>query len=296
MNNRPLSTIIHSGESAGRAPYVVILGTNEIASAVAVRLHKRGCGVTMSHDPLPPVIRRRMAFHDALFDEPVTLAGVAAERIDSGAELPAFLSARTAVAITELGLLDLIVVRKLDLLIDARMQKHQIRPDLRHLAGFTIGLGPGFHVDRNCDFAIETIPDKAGTILRHGSTEPADGTFRTLAGRGGERFVYSSMPGRWHTAIDIGSRVFRNYIIGYLGNTPVQAPFDGILRGVVRDGTEVPSGVKLLEVDPRVRGAVWTGIDDRAYGIAIAVEKALDLRRETRVAAIRSRKSAMTEP
>ncbi|MQP67847.1 xanthine dehydrogenase [Niveispirillum sp. SYP-B3756] len=287
---------MHPGENGNRAPYAVILGTNEIASAVAVRLHKRGYGVTMSHDPLPPVIRRKMAFHDALFDDPVTLAGVAAERIDSGADLPAFLSARTAVAITELGLLDLIVVRKLDLLIDARMQKHQMRPDLRHLADFTIGLGPGFHVDRNCDFAIETMPGKAGTILRHGSTEPADGTFRLLADRGGERFVYSTMPGRWHTAIDIGSRVFRNYIVGYLGNTPIQAPFDGILRGVVRDGTEAPAGVKLLEVDPRMRGAVWTGIDDRAHGIAIAVEQALDLRRETCVAVINSRKSAMPGP
>lgn len=277
MNERPVSTIIRSGKSGYRAPYVVILGTNEIASAVAVRLHQRGCAVVLSHDPLPPVIRRKMAFHDALFDDPVTLAGVAAERIGSGAELPAMLSARRGVVITELGLLDLIVVRKLDLLIDARMQKHQVTPDLRHLAAFTIGLGPGFHVGRNCDFAIETMPGKVGTILRHGATEPPDGMFQLLADRGGERFVYSTMPGRWHTAMEIGSRVFRNYIVGYLSNVAVQAPFDGILRGVVRDGTEVPAGVKLLEVDPRVRGAVWAGIDDRAQGIAVAVEKAMDL-------------------
>ena len=75
-------------------------------------------------------------------------------------------------------------------------------------------------------------------------------------------------PGRWHTAIDIGARVFKDYVIGYLGNLPVRAPFDGILRGVVRDGTEVPAGAKLLEVDARGRRANWTGIDGRGKVIA----------------------------
>ncbi|MDZ5649882.1 hypothetical protein [Nitrospirillum sp. BR 11828] len=37
-----------------RPPYAIILGTNEIASAVAIRLHHQGYGVVMSHDPLPP--------------------------------------------------------------------------------------------------------------------------------------------------------------------------------------------------------------------------------------------------
>ena len=63
--------------------------------------------------------------------------------------------------------------------------------------------------------------------------------------------------------------------MGHLGGEVVRAPFDGILRGVVRDGTEVPAGVKLLEVDPRGRGASWTGTDSRARIIATAVTKAV---------------------
>jgi xanthine dehydrogenase accessory factor len=58
----------------------------------------------------------------------------------------------------------------------------------------------------------------------------------------------------------------------------VRAPFDGVLRGVVRDGTEVPSGVKLLEIDPRGRRACWSGIDPRSQLIANAVIKATALR------------------
>ena len=255
-------------------PFAVILGTNEIASAVAINLYRSGYFAVLSHDPLPPVIRRKMAFHDALFDDPVTIGGVAARRIDTGLEiLSAFGSCRDVV-ITELGLLDLIVLRSIDILVDARMQKYQVTPDLRSLARFSIGLGPGFTAGENCDFAIETRPSKTGRILQQGATDTADGIARRLGGMGAERFVYSAAAGRWHTAIEIGTRIFKDFIVGRLGGEAVRAPFDGILRGVVRDGTEVPAGVKLLEIDPRGRKASWTGIDSRSRSIAAAVTKA----------------------
>jgi xanthine dehydrogenase accessory factor len=257
--------------------FAVILGTNEIASAVAVLLRRNGYGVVLTHDPLPPVIRRKMAFHDALFDEAVSVAGVAAQRADSGLEIRAGLSRVPGVIVTELGLLDLIVLRGLDVLVDARMQKYLATPDLRRLARLTIGLGPGFCSDANCDVAIETRPGKAGQIVRLGATDAPDGVSQPLGDHGGERFVRSEFAGRWQTAIEIGSRVFKDFVVGHLGNTPVRAPFDGILRGVVRDGTEVPSGVKLLEIDSRGRQASLTGIDSRGQLIANAVAEAISL-------------------
>jgi hypothetical protein len=60
----------------------------------------------------------------------------------------------------------------------------------------------------------------------------------------------------------------------------VRAPFDGILRGVVRDGTEVPVGAKLLEIDPRGRRANVTRIDGRVSAIAKAVIQALSAREQ----------------
>jgi xanthine dehydrogenase accessory factor len=257
--------------------FAVILGTNEIASAVAVLLHRGGYQVVLSHDPLPPVIRRKMAFHDALFDDAVSVAGIPAQRADIGFEIRAGFGRVPGVVITELGLLDLIVLRSLDILVDARMQKYLATPDLRRLARLTIGLGPGFCGGSNCDVAIETRPDKAGQIIEHGASEPADGVSRRLGGRGGERFVRSEFPGPWKTAIEIGTRVFKDFVVGHLGSTPVRAPFDGILRGIVRDGTEVPAGVKLLEIDSRGRKAHWTGVDNRGQLIANAVAKAISL-------------------
>ncbi len=270
---------------AGPHAFAVILGTNEIASAIAVSLYRAGYFTVLSHDPFPPVIRRKMAFHDALFDDPVSLDGVTAQRADTGLELLSLRPTPGGVIITELGLLDLMIVQTPTILIDARIQKYQITPDLRRLAHFTIGLGPSFSAGENCDFAIETKPAKSGQIIQHGATDKPDGVAPRLGGRGAERFVRAPFAGIWRTPIEIGTRIFKDYFIGFLGGTPIPAPFDGILRGVVRDGTEVPAGVKLLEVDPRGRTAVWSGIDDRADRLTKAVMQAISIHQQSAPAA-----------
>ena len=272
----------HGHVSRPRLPFrcAVVLGTNEIASAVAVQLHRHGYGVVLSHDPHPPVIRRRMAFHDALFGDEITIDGIMAARVDTSLEVRARVGRSDDVLITELGLLDLILIHALDVLVDARMQKYLTKPDLRRLAKSSIGLGPGFAGGANCDIAVETRPDKAGRIIHHGATDAPDGMPSRLGDDSGERFVRAGADGRWHTAIEIGTRVFRDFIVGHLGNTPVRAPFDGILRGVVRDGTEVPVGAKLLEIDPRGRRANVTRIDGRVSAIAKAVIRALSAREQ----------------
>ncbi len=272
-----MSELLQQGGGAARTGFAAILGTNEIASAVAVELHRSGYGVVLSHDPVPPVIRRKMAFHDALYEDDVRVDGIRAGRAESGVDVRKGL-ARGEVLVTPLGLLDLIVLGPIELLVDARMNKYQVTPDLRRLARLTIGLGPGFSGGTNCDLAIETRPGKEGQVIQHGPTDAPDHTPRDLGGVTTERFVHSAVPGRWHTAIEIGTRVYKDFHIGFLGSEPIRAPFDGIVRGVARDGTEVPAGVKLLEIDPRGRGADWTGLDARALVIAKAVGRALTFR------------------
>lgn len=62
-----------SNHSVGR--FAVVLGTNEIASAVGVYLQRDGWSVVLAHDPHPPVIRRKMAFHDVMFGDPAEVDG-----------------------------------------------------------------------------------------------------------------------------------------------------------------------------------------------------------------------------
>jgi xanthine dehydrogenase accessory factor len=259
------------------SPLALVLGTNEIASAVAVRLRTAGHRVVLSHDTFPPVIRRAMAFHDALFGDRAVVEGIEGERAETTLEVGAAMRMPYRVAVTPLHLTDLIASFSPKILVDARMQKHRITPDYRGIVRLTIGIGPNFAVGMNCDVAVETRPVKNGTLIQHGQTDPADGVARSLGGVGAERFAYSDRPGHWHTRIEIGMRVFKGFVLGHLDGVPVHAPIDGVVRGIVRDSTSVPACVKLLEIDPRRRDAKWTGIDDRGRSIAEATTRAIRL-------------------
>lgn len=256
-------------------PFAIVLGTNEIASAIAVQLCWDGFRVVMSHDPFPPVIRRRMAFHDALFDDRAEVDGIIGQRTETALEIVEALALRGRVAVTHLPLTDLITLRTPEIVVDARMQKHRVTPDLRGVARLAIGVGPRFAVNANCDIAVETHPEQSGSLVEKGETKRADGFARLLGGVGKERFVYAVRQGVWRTPLDVGAQIFKDIVLGYLDDLPIRAPRDGFLRGIARDGTHVSANVKLLEVDPRGREASWTGTDERGRMIATAVVEAI---------------------
>ncbi|QGM98474.1 hypothetical protein [Methylocystis parvus] len=272
-----MDDLIPSGFLSDRTDrFAIILGTNEIASAIAVRLSWARFRVVLSHDPFPPVIRRGMAFHDALFDDRAEVDGIVGERADSAIELVHALAGPGRVAVTHLPLTDLITLRSPTIVVDARMQKHRVTPDLRGVARLAIGIGPKFGARTNCDIAIETHPKRTGDLVADGETLLADGVARTLGGAGKERFIYSTRAGAWRTPLDIGGMVFKDYVVGYLDGLPLRAPMDGYLRGIARDGALAPGGVKLVEIDPRRRQACWTGTDERGRAIAEAVVDAVE--------------------
>jgi hypothetical protein len=239
----------------GKGRTAIVLGTNEIASAVAVFLHRAGYCVVLSQDDDQPVLRRKMAFHDALFGDTVKLDEVYAERADNGMQIFNALRHFRLVQVTWLGLPDLLPVGIIDVLIDARLQAQFRRPDLRRLARTSIGLGPGFVAGRNCDTAIEVA---AATC----AIDPAS-------------IVSALHAGRWHGHRDIGAPVRRGEVIGDLSGDPQRARCDGMLRGLVRDGRDVAAGTTLIDIDPRGRHAQWTGIDNHGRAVAKAVLQAL---------------------
>jgi xanthine dehydrogenase accessory factor len=272
MDDQPVRGFLTSKANG----FVIILGTNEIASAIAARLSRQRFRVVMSHDPFPPVIRRGMAFHDALYDDHTEVDGVVAQRAETTMELVEALSDPGRVVVTHRQLTDITPLKSPAVVVDARMQKSRTTPDLRGLARLTIGVGPKFTVNHNCDIAIETHPARTGALVELGETRLGDGVARILGGVGKERFVYSGCDGVWRTPLDIGSLIFRGLVLGYQDRIAVRAPMDGYLRGIARDGVHAPAGVKLVEIDPRGRSACWTGSDERGRRIAKAVVAAIE--------------------
>ncbi len=147
-------------------PLAIILGTNEIASAVAVKLRKAHFSVILSHDPYPPVIRRGMAFHDALFDDRAVIDGIEGQRAETAMEIADIVGDDHRVAVTPLQLSDLLALRRITVLIDARMQKRRVTPDFRFYVGLAVGLGPNFIVGENCDIAVRPARSNAARLSR----------------------------------------------------------------------------------------------------------------------------------
>jgi hypothetical protein len=248
-------------------PFAVILGTNEIASAIAVFLVRDGWGVVLSHDASPPVFRRGMAFHDALFADRAIIEEVVGTRADTGLDVLAALRRDDSVAVTPLGLLDLLVLRSLDLIVDARLQERAQKPHLRNLAPLTIGVGPGFCAGVHCDVSIPLSRGKPVLFIAREPDEPP---------KAAERFIRADRRGLWRTAIELGARAIRRFAVGHVGGAPAISLIDGILVGLVRDGTEVGEGDILAEVEPRVRQATWTGMERTARATAKAVMRAIE--------------------
>ncbi|MGY4307044.1 xanthine dehydrogenase accessory factor [Bradyrhizobium sp. USDA 4369] len=227
-------------------------------------------------------MRRKMAFHDALFGDTPRVENVIGERIESTMDVFKALSDPQHVLVTWLGLSDLLPVRSIDVLIDARMQTREVTPNLRGMTRLSIGLGPGFSPSANCDVAIETRQDRLGQIVREGWTS-AHIDAGELGGVGNERLVHSPHEGRWHTPVEIGTRIYKGFVVGHLSGIPVTAPYDGILRGIVRDGCDVAAGVALAEIDPRGRHAQWTGIDAQGQALAQATLASIRLHAADRI-------------
>ena len=204
-----------------------------------------------------------MTFHDALFGDPTAIFEVAGERAETGLEVLSAIARPKTVAVTPLGLLDLLVLRRLDLVVDARLQALAPKPDFRNLAQITIGLGSGFQTSVNCDIALPSACS--------GFAQPTRAALASTS----QGFLYAEGRGLWRTAVDLGSRAFRGFVVGHVGAAAYSASLDGILVGVARDGAEVTEGDVLAEVDPRTRHATWTGMAPAGRAMAKAVMRAI---------------------
>ena len=65
-----------------------------------------------------------------------------------------------------------------------------------------------------------------------------------IAGYGKERVIHSPAAGIMHNLSQIGDIVEKDQILARVDDVPVYASLTGVLRGIIRDGYEVPKGMK----------------------------------------------------
>ena len=187
---------------------ILIRGANDVGSAVAHRLFTAGYSVVIHEMRMPTTPRRRMSFTDAVFDGDAILDGVEAELVRRIALLDRVMRTHQVIPVVVKEFDRLIERMHPQILVDARMRKHN-QPEIQvGLAELTIGLGPNFVAGENIDLAIETSwGESLGQIILDGPTNQLQGEPLEIDGHGRDRYVYAPIAGTFCTSLEIGNAV-----------------------------------------------------------------------------------------
>lgn len=229
---------------------IVVRGGGDLASGVIHRLYRCGYKVLILECAKPSAIRREVSFCEAVYDGEAFVEGVLSHRIERPEQCS---------EIWQLGEIPLLVDEKGDsireirpaVVIDGILAKRNLGTR-RDMAPLTIALGPGFEAGEDVDYVIETQRGHdLGRIIEEGEAAPNTGIPGIIAGAGRERVIHAPADGVIRNIAKISDFVEKGQVIAMVEDTPVEASLTGILRGLIRSGYEVRSGMKIADIDPR---------------------------------------------
>lgn len=261
---------------------VIVRGAGDLATGTIVRLVNSGFRVLLTECAQPSAIRRRAALSEAVYDGVTTVEGVTCRKIDSLDQMEhVWQNGEVPLIVDETGE----SIRKLNptVVVDAILAKRNLGT-MRDMACITVALGPGFTAGEDVDAVIETMRGHSlGRILYTGAAIPNTGVPGLIGGYAKERVIHAPADGALTLVtdaqgqtVDIGSVVHKDDVIAMVGETPVYATLDGVLRGLIRPGYAVTKGLKIADIDPRMEQKDnCDTISDKARNIAGGVLEAI---------------------
>ena len=253
---------------------VLLKGAGDLGTGVAWRLRRAGFPVIITELARPLVVRRTVAFASAVYDGAMTIEGITARRAQSFDDARALLGDDVIpVLVDQAGRAREFF--KPPVFVDAVMAKRNTGTRLDDVP-LVIALGPGFTPGVDCHAVIETNRGHdLGRVLWNQPAEANTGTPGEIDGKGAERVLRAPVDGVVIGNKVIGDRVTQGEVIARVNDVAVLAPFDGVLRGLVRDGLVVRAGMKIGDVDPRAKREHCFAISDKALAIGGGVLEAV---------------------
>lgn len=252
----------------------MIRGAGDLASGIALRLHRSGYGIVMTDQAVPTTVRRTVAFSPAVY-----LGRTRVEDVD-GMLCRNLEEAEAAVAA---GMIAVVVDENAEILkswrpevvVDAILAKRNLGTRITD-AKTVIGVGPGFTAGVDCHCVVETKRGHyLGRCIWAGSAIPNTGIPGMIGGYGIERLIRASGDGIFRGTVQIGTQVKAGQIVGYAGELPVRVLIDGVVRGLLQDGVVVTKGMKAGDVDPRCEKKHCFTVSDKATAIGGGVLEAV---------------------
>ena len=229
---------------------IIVRGAGDIATGVIQKLHRSGFKVVSLEVPLPTAIRRKVSLCEAIYEGEYIVEDIKAKKVDSIMDLEfCFNKNIVPIIIDPKG----DIIKKLNPLavIDATLCKKNIGTS-KSMAPITIALGPGYEANKDVDVVVETMRGhNLGRLIFNGPAQKNTGIPGKVGGFDKERVIHSSCEGKVKILKDIGSFVKKGEIICKVDDKEIYATIDGLLRGIIRDGSYVPKGMKIADIDPR---------------------------------------------
>ena len=237
-----------------RKPLILVRGGGDLATGTIHRLWNAGYPVLVLEAERPAAIRRQVALSEAVYEGTATVEGITAERIDTIQQIPDIL-ARDHIPLLVDSKGTCIPELKPAVVVDAILAKKNLGTD-RSMAPLTIALGPGFTAGQDVTFVIETMRGhNLGRILSQGTALPNTGVPGMVGGYAAERVLHAEHAGTIFGRRSIGDFVEQGETLAEIRDGsavyPVKASLSGLLRGLIRDGFQVPKGFKIADIDPR---------------------------------------------
>jgi xanthine dehydrogenase accessory factor len=249
---------------------VLIRGAGEMASGVAHRLARAGFFVLMTEVANPLAVRRAVSFCEAVHDGVKTVENISARLVSTPSEVPSIWKRHELPVLVdpEMSCLEEI---KPQVIVDALLAKRNMGLS-RDLASLTIGLGPGFVAPEEATLVIETNRGHdLGRLIYEGRAEENTGVPGEIGGYSRQRLLRAPVQGLFETSRELGDVVIEGQVVARVGGHAVKTQIPGILRGLIRPGTNVTEGEKLGDVDPRGKIEYLYTISEKSRAIAGSV-------------------------
>lgn len=254
---------------------IIVRGGGDIASGAIQKLHRSGFKVLVLETDNPTAIRRNVAFSDAVYNGKSEVEGIKAILIKNLKELEeAFDNNLIAVAVDPKG--EYIEKMKPLAVVDGILAKKNLGTN-KMMAPITVALGPGFEAGVDVDIVIETMRGhNLGRLIFEGFAIENTGVPGAIAGFSKERVIHSKAEGIIENIKTIGDIVKAGEVIAKVGDEPIYASIDGLLRGIIKNGFLVNKGIKIADIDPRLKEVEnYTTISDKARNIGGGVLEAI---------------------
>ena len=241
---------------------IVIRGGGDLATGVIQAFHRSGLPLLVLEVANPTAIRRTVALCETVYEGCATVEDVTCEKIEHLSQI-ADCHQRGTVPLLVDSVGACLEELRPTAVIDAIIAKKNLGTN-RILAPITVALGPGFTAGVDVDIVIETMRGHdLGRLIFEGTARPNTGIPGELGGRSAERVVHAPCEGIVRPKKQIGDVVQAGELILTVEETPVYAPFTGLLRGLIREGLWVSQRMKIADIDPRT-GIDWHTISDKA--------------------------------